>query len=204
MKLNGAQLVLETLQHHGVNTIAGIPGGANLPLYDALSQSSLRHVLARHEQGAGFIAQGMASASGRAAVCFGTSGPGATNLLTAIADAKLDSIPLVTITAQVPRKMIGTDAFQEIDTYGLTLPITKHNFQVRSAGELAAVVPEAFRIAISGRPGPVAVDIPKDVLTESIEIESIPPPARRERPLAIGRDDLARAADLINSAQRPM
>jgi acetolactate synthase-1/2/3 large subunit len=204
MKLNGAELAIAMLQRHGISIVAGIPGGASLPLYDALGKSSMRHVLARHEQGAGFIAQGMARATGHAAVCLGTSGPGATNLLTAIADAKLDSIPLVAITAQVPRKMIGTDAFQEIDTYGLTLPITKHNFQVRSVGELAEVVPEAFGIAISGRPGPVAVDIPKDVLTENIDIDSIPEPARRERPPSIGRDDLARAADLINSAQRPM
>ncbi|HLI78872.1 MAG TPA: acetolactate synthase large subunit [Candidatus Binataceae bacterium] len=204
MKLNGAELVIAMLQRHGISIVAGIPGGASLPLYDALGKSSVRHVLARHEQGAGFIAQGMARATGHAAVCLGTSGPGATNLLTAIADAKLDSIPIVAITAQVPRKMIGTDAFQEIDTYGLTLPITKHNFQVRSGAELAEVVPEAFRIAISGRPGPVAVDIPKDVLTEAVEIESLPEPARRDRPPSIGRDDLTRAADLINSAQRPM
>ena len=151
MKLNGAELVIKMLQRHGVSIVAGIPGGASLPLYDALGKSGLRHVLARHEQGAGFIAQGMARVTGRPAVCLGTSGPGATNLLTAIADAKLDSIPIVAITAQVPRKMIGTDAFQEIDTYGLTIPITKHNFQVRSIGELLEVLPDAFRIATSGR-----------------------------------------------------
>ena len=145
-------------------------------------KATLRHVLARHEQGAGFIAQGMARATGRPAVCLGTSGPGATNLLTAIADAKLDSIPLVAITAQVSRKMIGTDAFQEIDTYGLTIPITKHNFQVRSIGELLEVLPDAFRIATSGRPGPVVVDIPKDVQTESYRDRCAPrygPPRSR-------------------------
>src|ERR1043165_5132107 len=125
---------------------SGIPGGANLPLYDALYRSSIRHVLARHEQGAGFIAQGIARVTGRPAVCLGTSGPGATNLLTAIADAKLDSIPLVAITGQVPRAMIGTDAFQEVDTFGLSLPITKHNYLVRSAAELLDVVPDAFRV----------------------------------------------------------
>ena len=204
MKLNGAQLVIETLQRHGVSIVAGIPGGANLPLYDALGQSTLRHVLARHEQGAGFIAQGMARASGRPAVCFGTSGPGATNLLTAIADAKLDSIPLVAITAQVPRKMIGTDAFQEIDTYGLTLPITKHNFQVRSIAELLEVIPDGFRIATSGRPGPVAIDIPKDVLTDSIEIAALPEVAPRDTPPRIECDHLRRAAQMINCAQRPI
>ncbi len=204
MKLNGAELIIKMLQRHGVSIVAGIPGGASLPLYDALSQSDLRHVLARHEQGAGFIAQGMARATGRPAVCLGTSGPGATNLLTAIADAKLDSIPLVAITAQVSRKMIGTDAFQEIDTYGLTIPITKHNFQVRSIGELLEVLPDAFRIATSGRPGPVVVDIPKDVQTETIEIDALPDAARPDRAPAIAREDLKRAAELINTAQRPM
>ncbi len=147
-----------------MRTIAGIPGGANLPLYDALSQSKrIHHVLARHEQGAGFIAQGMARVTGQPAVCFGTSGPGATNLLTAIADARLDSIPVVCITGQVPTAMIGTDAFQEVDTFGMSLPVTKHNFLVRSAVELLDIIPEAFRIASSGRPGPVLIDVPKDV-----------------------------------------
>src|SRR5512132_3963185 len=147
MKITGAALTMRLLERQGIEIIAGIPGGASLPLYDALRDSAIRHVLARHEQGAGFIAQGMARVTGEAAVCFGTSGPGATNLVTAIADAKLDSIPLVAITGQVPRAMIGTDAFQEIDTYGLTIPITKHNFLVRSAAELLEVIPEAFRIA---------------------------------------------------------
>ena len=132
--LTGAQIVVRLLERQGIRTLAGIPGGAILPLYDALSQSSLiHHVLARHEQGAGFMAQGMARASGEVAVCLASSGPGATNLLTAIADAKLDSIPLVAITGQVSKAMIGTDAFQEVDTYGLTIPITKHNFQIGRA-----------------------------------------------------------------------
>src|SRR5580698_290240 len=204
MKLNGAELIIEMLQRQGVSIVAGIPGGASLPLYDALSKSDLRHVLARHEQGAGFIAQGMARATGGPAVCLGTSGPGATNLITAIADAKLDSIPLIAITAQVSRKMIGTDAFQEIDTYGLTIPITKHNFQVRSIGELLEVLPDAFRIATSGRPGPVVVDIPKDVQTETIEIDSLPTPVSPTRPARAAHEDLIRAAELINLAQRPM
>src|SRR5438874_5891708 len=177
MRLTGAQMIIHLLERQNITTIAGIPGGANLPLYDALSQSQkIHHVLARHEQGAGFIAQGMARASGRPAVCFGTSGPGATNLLTAIADAKLDSIPLVTITGQVPRAMIGTDAFQEIDTYGLTIPITKHNYLVRTAEELLHVIPDAFRIAASGRPGPVVIDVPKDVQTERLALDRLPEP----------------------------
>ncbi len=163
----------------GIRTIAGIPGGANLPLYDALSHSrQIRHVLARHEQAAGFIAQGLARVTGRPEVCFATSGPGATNVLTAVADAKLDSIPLICITGQVPRAMIGTDAFQEVDTYGLSIPITKHNFLVRSADELLEVVPEAFRIAASGRPGPVWIDVPKDVQNETIEFDAWPEPAK--------------------------
>jgi len=141
MLLSGAEIIIKLLERQGITQVAGIPGGANLPLYDALKLSSIKHILARHEQGAGFIAQGMARASGRTAVCFGTSGPGATNLLTAIADARLDSIPVVAITGQVPLAMIGTDAFQEIDTYGLTLPITKHNFLVRSTEELLRVIP---------------------------------------------------------------
>jgi acetolactate synthase-1/2/3 large subunit len=204
MKTTGAQLTTRLLERQGITTIAGIPGGASLPLYDALRASTIRHVLARHEQGAGFIAQGMARATGRPAVCFGTSGPGATNLLTAIADAKLDSIPLVAVTGQVPRAMIGTDAFQEIDTYGLTIPITKHNFLVRSAAELLEVIPDAFRIATSGRPGPVVIDVPKDVQNEPIEIDALPEPGKPDPPPHFSDDDIARAAALINQARRPV
>lgn len=204
MKTNGARLITMLLERQGVDVIAGIPGGANLPLYDALHASRIRHVLARHEQGAGFIAQGIARVTGQPAVCFGTSGPGATNLLTAIADAKLDSIPLVAITGQVPRAMIGTDAFQEIDTYGLTVPITKHNFLVRSAAELLEVVPDAFRIAASGRPGPVVIDVPKDVQNEAIDIDHWPEPGRAAAPPRFSDADVSRAAALINAARRPV
>src|SRR5574343_546022 len=175
--LSGAQITVRLLERQGVRTGAGIPGGAILPIYDALSHSpGIHHVLARHEQGAGFIAQGMARATGVPAVCLAWSGPGATNLLTAIADAKLDSIPLVAITGQVPKAMIGTDAFQEVDTYGLSIPITKHNFLVSSAEELLSVIPRAFEIALSGRPGPVLIDIPKDVQTQTIDISEWPEP----------------------------
>jgi acetolactate synthase-1/2/3 large subunit len=204
MKTDGAHLTIRLLERQGIDIIPGIPGGASLPLYDALRASRIRHVLARHEQGAGFIAQGMARATGRAAVCFGTSGPGATNLLTAIADAKLDSIPLVAITGQVPLAMIGTDAFQEVDTYGLTIPITKHNYLVRSAAELLDVVPDAFRVALSGRPGPVAIDVPKDVQNEVIEVTTLPAPGTAD-PRACPRiEDVAHAAALINQAVRPI
>jgi acetolactate synthase-1/2/3 large subunit len=161
-------------------------------------------VLARHEQGAGFIAQGIARSTGRPGVCVASSGPGATNLITAIADAKLDSIPLVAITGQVPRALLGTDAFQEVDTFGLSLPVTKHNFLVRSARDLLRVVPSAFNIAASGRPGPVLIDIPKDVQTELVDVEEWPAPGARDNTRAACDDALARAAAMIEAAERPI
>lgn len=204
-RLPGAQLTIHLLERQGIDTIAGIPGGANLPLYDALARgTTLRHVLARHEQGAGFIAQGMARASGRPAACLATSGPGATNLLTALADAKLDSIPLVCITGQVPRAMIGTDAFQEVDIYGMSIPVTKHNFLVRRAGDLLRVIPEAFEIAASGRPGPVLVDIPKDVQTEAVDVTRWDAPGSAAPPPALNDADVARAAAMINASRQPV
>ena len=205
MQMTGAQLIVRLLERQGVRTIAGIPGGAILPLYDALSGSDvIRHVLARHEQGAGFMAQGMARVSGRPEVCFASSGPGATNLVTAIADAMLDSIPMVAITGQVPLPMIGTDAFQEVDIYGITVPITKHNFLVRSATELLEVIPEAFRLAMSGRPGPVLIDVPKDVQNQLIEIEALPEPAVPDPSPALDLAAIERAAEMINVAERPV
>ena len=205
MKMTGAELIVRLLERQGVRTICGIPGGAILPLYDALSQTDkIRHVLARHEQGAGFMAQGMARVSGRPEVCFASSGPGATNLVTAIADACLDSIPLVAITGQVPQSMIGTDAFQEVDIYGITVPITKHNFLVRSAQELLEVIPDAFRIAMSGRPGPVLVDVPKDVQNQVIEFDEFPAPAVADRAPALDMEALETAARMINEAERPV
>jgi len=204
MKLNGAQIIVKLLERQGIGIVAGIPGGANLPLYDALSQSSIRHVLARHEQGAGFIAQGMARVSGRPAVCLATSGPGATNALTAIADAKLDSVPVVCITGQVPRSMIGTDAFQEVDTYGMSIPITKHNYLVRSVQELLEVIPAAFRIAMSGRPGPVLVDVPKDVQAELLEFDAWPEPATADALPVFDREAVGVAARMINESKHPI
>jgi acetolactate synthase-1/2/3 large subunit len=203
--MTGAQLIIHLLERQGVRTIAGVPGGANLPLYDALSQSKrIRHVLARHEQGAGFIAQGMARVSGQAAVCFGTSGPGATNLLTAVADARLDSIPVVFITGQVPTAMIGTDAFQEVDIYGMSMPVTKHNFLVHSAVELLEVIPAAFRIASSGRPGPVLVDVPKDVHNQATALTSFPEPGQSGPAPRFEAADIDRAAAYINAAKCPI
>jgi acetolactate synthase-1/2/3 large subunit len=166
--VTGAQALVRSLEEVGADVVFGIPGGAILPAYDPLYDSRrVRHILVRHEQGAGHAATGYAQASGRVGVCMATSGPGATNLVTPIADAYMDSVPMVAITGQVGRPMIGTDAFQEADISGITLPITKHNFLVQSAGEIPRVIAEAFHLASTGRPGPVLVDLPKDVLQES-------------------------------------
>jgi acetolactate synthase-1/2/3 large subunit len=203
--MNGAELVIRLLERQGIAIIPGIPGGANLPLYDALGKSrKIRHVLARHEQGAGFMAQGMARSTGKPAVFFATSGPGATNTLTAIADAKLDSVPIICITGQVPRSLIGTDAFQEVDIYGMSLPVTKHNFLVRSVEDLATIIPEAFRIAASGRPGPVLVDIPKDVQTATITLAELPEPGGRDPVEPPDEGAVAQAARMIDQSRRPI
>jgi acetolactate synthase-1/2/3 large subunit len=204
MKHTGAEIIIKMLEIHGIERIAGIPGGANLPMYHALGSSKIRHILARHEQGAGFIAQGQARSTGETAVFFATSGPGVTNALTAIADAKLDSVPVICISGQVPSHLIGTDAFQEIDAYGLSVPITKHNFLVRDAQELLEILPLAFKIAKEGRPGPVLIDVPKDVQNQSIEFDSWPQPL----PFEVARDPDTRSleamAALINESERPM
>ncbi|AVY96944.1 MULTISPECIES: acetolactate synthase large subunit [Lelliottia] len=204
-RFTGAQLIVHLLERQGISIVSGIPGGTVLPLYDALSQSTqIRHVLARHEQGAGFIAQGMARTQGKPAVCMACSGPGATNLVTAIADARLDSIPLICITGQVPSSMIGTDAFQEVDTYGISIPITKHNYLVRDIAELPQVISDAFRIAQSGRPGPVWIDIPKDVQTAEIDIETFPEPGGRAPAPEFSAQSVQDAAAMINAAKRPV
>ena len=205
MQMTGAQLMVRLLERQGVRTVAGIPGGAILPFYDALSGSEqIHHVLARHEQGAGFIAQGMARVSGVPQVCIASSGPGATNLVTAIADACLDSIPMVVITGQVPQAMIGTDAFQEVDIYGITVPITKHNFLVRSAQELLEVIPDAFRIAMSGRPGPVLIDVPKDVQNQLVTVAEFPAPAVADPAPQLDLAAVELAAKMINEAEQPV
>lgn len=204
MRFTGAEIIIKLLERQGIEIVAGIPGGANLPLYAVLGKSSIKHILVRHEQGAGFIAQGMSRSTGLPAVCLATSGPGATNLITAIADAKMDSIPIIAITGQVPLSLIGTDAFQEVDMYGLTVPITKHNFLVRSAKELLSVIPEAFQIAASGRPGPVVIDIPKDIQLETIEFDCWPDIGQAIKPALPDIDDIRKAAGLINSSERPV
>jgi acetolactate synthase I/II/III large subunit len=203
-RMSGSQLLIKLLERQGITHISGVPGGANLPMYDALTGSSIRHVLARHEQGAGFIAQGMARATGRAQVCFASSGPGASNLITAVADARMDSVPLIAITGQVSQALIGTDAFQEIDTFGLMLPITKHNWMVRSAEELLEVIPRAFEIALSGRPGPVSIDIPKDVQKQMIEVDGLPEPGRREANPQFDAQLVESMLRRIRSSRRPI
>src|SRR3954449_10329867 len=155
--------IMECLKNEGVDTVFGIPGGANLPTYDALYDAGIRHILCRHEQGAGHAAEGYAKASGKVGVALATSGPGATNLVTAIADAMLDSVPTVFLTGQVRTDLIGTDGFQEADTIGITLPIVKHSFQVLDPREIPHLVHEAFHVARTGRPGPVVIDVPQDL-----------------------------------------
>jgi len=205
MKYSGAEITIKLLEKEGIDIITGIPGGTNLPLYSALAKSKIRHILARHEQGAGFMSHGMARSTGKTAVCFACSGPGATNLMTAIADAKMDSVPIIAITGQVPSSLIGTDAFQEVDTYGMTIPITKHNFLIRSAEELLSAIPEAFRIASEGRPGPVLIDIPKDVQLETIEIESFDRSFEEDDlPIYIDEVEIEKAARVINRSRKPV
>lgn len=174
IKATGSQIIIKLLEEEGITTVAGIPGGSILPLYDELNRSSIKHILVRHEQAAGFIAQGMTRSSGKPAVCMATSGPGAMNLLTAIADARCDSVPIIAFTGQVNTGLIGTDAFQEADTFGLSFPITKHSMMVKTPEELLTVIPLAFEIATSGRPGPVLIDVPRDVQMKTCEFESWP------------------------------
>jgi len=168
-RMTGAQAVLESLKREGVDVVFGLPGGVLLPLYDAILQSDIRHILVRHEQGAAHMADGYARATGKVGVCIATSGPGATNLVTGIANAYMDSVPIVAITGQVNTWLIGKDAFQEADITGITLPITKHNYLLRSARDISRVFREAFYIARTGRPGPVLIDLPRDVTVDEVE-----------------------------------
>src|ERR1700675_4370755 len=163
MELTGAQALIKSLENEGVEVIFGLPGGAILPVYDPIIDSSIRHILVRHEQGAGHAAEGYAQVTGRPGVAIVTSGPGATNIVTPLADAYMDSIPLVVVAGQVPTGSIGTDAFQEVDTTGITMGVTKHNWLITDAQEIPRVIHEAFHVATTGRPGPVLVDFPKDI-----------------------------------------
>ena len=202
----GAQMVWEVLTREGVDVVFGYPGGAIMPAYDAMPAYPIRHVLVRHEQGAAHMADGYARASGKVGVAIATSGPGATNLVTGIATAMMDSSPIVCITGQVPSSALGSDAFQETDITGITLPITKHNYLVTRAEDVAPALHEAFFIARSGRPGPVLVDITKDAQQGFARLEARPPPrSLRRRPMPEPTSDaIARAASMIDAAERPL
>src|SRR5439155_2252379 len=220
-QMNGAQTLVESLRREGVEVLFGHPGGASLPIYDALYDAQdIHHILVRHEQAAAHAADGYARASGRVGVCAATSGPGATNLVTGLAAAHMDNSPVVAITGQVSRPMIGRDAFQETDIIGITLPITKQNYLVQDVTELAEVVAEAMAVALEGRPGPVLIDVPKDVQNQKIEWRgaqaSGAAPHRDPRALARGQsltpgaspgsleDGVRAAARLIAGAERPL
>ena len=207
MKMRGAEILLDCLKKEGVDTIFGYPGGSVLPIYDALFNSDIRHILTRHEQGAVHAADAYARVTGKVGVCLATSGPGATNLVTGIATAYMDSVPMVCLTGQVSTALIGRDAFQEADITGITLPITKHNYMVESTEELAQVIKEAFYIARTNRPGPVVVDLPKDIMEKVIEYQ----PIRDEINIrgyrvmrGFNSGQVLAAAELINQAQRPV
>lgn len=204
MQRSGAQLIIDFLEQRGVRVVAGMPGGANLPMYDALHASKLRHVLVRHEQAAGFIAQGMARVTGRAGVCFATSGPGATNLVTPLADARMDSVPVVAITGQVPTALLGTDAFQEVDTVSIVRPVVKHALMVRSVHELWPALQHAFDLAETGRPGPVLIDVPKDVQQAKTEQPSRSASPSTAATKAVPEGLIAQASELLRKASRPV
>lgn len=206
-QLTGAQIVWECLVREGVEVVFGYPGGCNLPMYDTMAQYPIRHVLVRHEQNGGHAADGYARASGKVGVALGTSGPGATNLVTAIATAMLDSTPVVFITGQVPTSVIGSDAFQETDVTGVTLPITKHNYLVMKVEDIAPTLREAFHLARSGRPGPVLVDIPKDIqnhLTDFVWPEAVADRHPRRVTRGATSNGLEKAVALIREAKRPL
>lgn len=211
-RTSGGFALIDSLIRHGVEHIFGYPGGAILPIYDDLykieAAGTIKHILVRHEQGASHAADGYARATGKVGVCFGTSGPGATNLVTGIATAYMDSIPMIVVTGQVPRAAIGTDAFQETDIYGITLPIVKHSYVVRDAKDMARIVAEAFHIASTGRPGPVLIDVPKDVALEEFDYVPVAPGAIKlpgYRPTVKGNPRQINAAiQLIRESRRPL
>ena len=205
MQLNGAEIVVACLKEQGVDTVFGYPGGAILNVYDALYKHSeeITHILTSHEQGAAHAADGYARSTGKVGVCLATSGPGATNLVTGIATAYMDSIPVVAITCNVTLPLLGKDSFQEIDITGITLPITKHNFIVKDVKDLAETIRKAFKIAQTGRPGPVLIDIPKDITAaqtdyEPVEIQPVVPDAG-----SISEQDVELAVSMIKEAKRP-
>src|SRR3990172_1101258 len=206
MPITGAQIALECLKREGVELVFGYPGGANIPLYDALYNSPIRHILVRHEQGAAFAAEGYARASGQPGVAIATSGPGATNLVTGIADAKMDGVPLVCITGQVRYPVIGTDAFQETDVVGLTLPVTKRHCMVTRTEDTPRLFAQAFYVARTGRPGPVLIDVPVNFIRDKVESIDYPetvsvPGYRPERESGA---PLSQLISMLQAAQRPV
>src|SRR5690348_8499892 len=206
-RLTGSEILWATLEGEGVREVFGYPGGAILPAYDALRKFPIRHILVRHEQGATHMADGYARASGKVGVAVGTSGPGATNMVTGIATAMIDSVPLLCITGQVSSKVLGTDAFQEVDITGITLPVTKHNYLVNRTEDIAPTIREAFMIAKSGRPGPVLVDITKDAQQQAAEFDFAAAAPRPHRPHPMLKTESAailQAAELIRNAKKPV
>jgi acetolactate synthase-1/2/3 large subunit len=206
MKLTGAQALIKSLEMEHVEVMFGLPGGAILPVYDPLIDSSIRHILVRHEQGAGHMAEGYAHATGRPGVAMVTSGPAATNIVTPLCDAYMDSVPLVVVTGQVPYSAIGTDAFQEADTVGITMPVTKHNWLITDAADIPRIVREAFHVATTGRPGPVLVDVPKDIANAQMDWywpDSVDLPGYRPNTKGHAKQ-IKEAARLINQARRPV
>ena len=202
MLTSGAKILVSCLEEQGVRNIFGYPGASILSVYDALAVSSIRHVLTAHEQGACFAAEGYARRSGHAGVVLATSGPGATNLVTGLADAYMDSVPLVAITGNVPLAQLGHDSFQEVDIFDVSMPVTKYGIIVKSASEIAPAVRRAFALAESGRRGPVLIDIPSDVLDCSAEYEPAVP--ERPSPLLPDEEEIKRAAELIARSSRPL
>lgn len=205
-KMTGAKALVKTLEKMGVEVIFGYPGGANLPVYKALRSSSIKHILAHHEQGAAHMADGYARVSGKVGVCLATSGPGATNLVTGIATAYMDSSPIVAITGQVPSTLIGNDAFQEVDTTGITIPITKHNYLIQKASEISHTVEEAFYLASTGRKGPVLIDIPKDIQNEEFSVGNEKKfQLEGYNPTITGHPgQIKKAVNMLNSAKKPL
>ncbi|MEN8904703.1 MAG: biosynthetic-type acetolactate synthase large subunit [Clostridiales bacterium] len=206
MILNGAQILIECLKEQKVNTVFGFPGGAVLNIYDALynSKDEIKHILTSHEQGASHAADGYARATGKVGVCIATSGPGATNLVTGIATAFMDSVPMVAITGQVPTSLLGKDSFQEVDITGITMPVTKHNYIVKDVNDLADIVREAFKIANEGRPGPVLIDICKDVTAAKVEYEKIEPKFTRNKYSLPDENDLRNFVNALRESKKPV
>ena len=205
MQLTGSEIIIECLKEQGVDTVFGYPGGTILNVYDALYKHSdeITHILTSHEQGAAHAADGYARATGKVGVCMATSGPGATNLVTGIATAYMDSIPIVAITANVAVSLLGKDTFQEVDIAGITMPITKHNYIVKDVTKLADTIRSAFRIAKEGRPGPVLVDITKDVTANKTEYTKVIPEPIRPVTKNMKEEDLEKAVDMIKKSQKP-